>query len=335
MADKKYNLVLTMSDGTKKTMPLIVPQGEKGEKGDQGIQGIQGIQGAKGDTGATGAAGSNGKDGTNGVSATHSWNGTTLTITSASGTSSANLKGEKGDKGETGAQGATGATGAKGDKGDKGADGVNYYSLTDTDKEAIVQQVIVALGTPVFGTVDADNNITLTGKLVKGTYTLRYEDEEGKVTNIGTLATDEVDNLAEPTSADWLPNKRLNSSGSPTETHSYQNTGGAVTNFIPCEVGDVIRVKGLKVSHYWTNQTEEGRATAFFYAENKSTIIAKNVPADGNGWVYANGIWTYTVGTSLTAVSGNSADIRWARLTGRYYDGYTANDVIITVNEEI
>lgn len=31
MADKKYNLVLTMSDGTKKTMPLIVPQGPQGK----------------------------------------------------------------------------------------------------------------------------------------------------------------------------------------------------------------------------------------------------------------------------------------------------------------
>ena len=62
----------------------------------------------------------NGSKGSNGVSATHSWNGTTLTVTSASGTSSANLKGEKGDKGDP-------------------------YTLTSTDKSAIVNAVIAAL----------------------------------------------------------------------------------------------------------------------------------------------------------------------------------------------
>lgn len=234
---------------------------------------------------------------------------------------------------KNGSKGSTGATGATGAAGKTPVKGVDYF--TTADQEAIVQQVITALGTPVFGRVDADNNIILTGELANGTYTLKYEDAEGEVTEIGSLALGGITNLADPKSADWLANKRLNSSGSPVETHSYGNTGGAVTNFIPCKVGDVIRVKGLKISHYWADQTTEGRSTAFFYAENKSTIIAKNIPADGNGWAYANGIWTYTVGNSLTAVSGNNADIRWARLTGKYYDGCTANDVIITVNEEI
>lgn len=73
--------------------------------------------------GKDGQDGSNGKDGT---SVTHSWSGTTLNITSASGTSSANLKGDKGD---------TGATGPA-------------YTLTNSDKTAIVNAVIAAL--PVY-----------------------------------------------------------------------------------------------------------------------------------------------------------------------------------------
>ena len=149
------------------------------------------------------SGGSHGKDGT---SATHSWNGTVLTITSASGTSSADLKGEKGDTGlqgipgEKGEKGDTGAPGAKGDKGEKGdtgatgskgADGktpvkgVDYW--TEADQESIVQQVITALGTPVFGTVDADNNIILTGNLADGIYTLKYENAEGAQAEIGTV----------------------------------------------------------------------------------------------------------------------------------------------------
>lgn len=157
--------------------------------------------------GTDGSPGSAGKDG---ASVTHSWSGTTLTVTSASGTSSANLKGDKGDqgiqgeKGEQGVQGEPGETGAtgprgpagdKGDKGDTGATGpkpvkgVDYW--TAADQESIVQDVITALGAPVFGRVDADNNIILTGELADGTYTIKYEDANGTVTEIGTIEVGE------------------------------------------------------------------------------------------------------------------------------------------------
>lgn len=66
-----------------------------------------------------GEDGKDGTDGKDGVSCSHSWNGTTLTVTSASGTSSANLKGEKGDP----------------------------YTLTEADKQSIVDSVIEALPT--------------------------------------------------------------------------------------------------------------------------------------------------------------------------------------------
>lgn len=212
--------------------------------------------------------------------------------------------------------------------------GTHYW--TAADQESIVQQVIAALGTPVWGRVDADNNIILSGDLTGGTYTVKYEDADGNVITIGTIAQAGVaTNLADPASADWKPNYRLNSSGALVTT-AVHGDGGAVTNFIPCKPGDVIRVKGLDIAHYYANtEGQTGRTTAYFYAEDKSTIIAKNVPADGNGWVLADDVWTYTVGTSLTAVSGDNSAIRYARLTGIYYDGYTADDVIITVNEEI
>jgi hypothetical protein len=63
--------------------------------------------------------------------------------------------------------------------------GTDYW--TDADQEAIVQQVIAALGTPVFGRVDADNNIILTGELMDGTYSVKYEDAEGTLTEVGTI----------------------------------------------------------------------------------------------------------------------------------------------------
>ena len=63
--------------------------------------------------------------------------------------------------------------------------GVDYW--TEAEQEAIVQQVIAALGTPVFGTVDTNNNIILTGELVDGTYTIKYEDADGQTVDIGSL----------------------------------------------------------------------------------------------------------------------------------------------------
>lgn len=63
--------------------------------------------------------------------------------------------------------------------------GVDYW--TDADQESIVQQVITALGTPVFGRVDAENNIILTGELADGTYTVKYESADGERVDVGTV----------------------------------------------------------------------------------------------------------------------------------------------------
>lgn len=155
-------------------------RGADGEKGEQGIQGVQGIQGEKGETGAKGdkgeqgiqgEKGADGKDGTNGtngvdgkdgISVTHSWNGTTLTVKSASGTSSANLKGEKGES----------------------------YILTDADMAEITRIVIESLGgNPIFGYVDENNNIIVQGNLEDGTYSVKYETDDGTI-DIGNLVID-------------------------------------------------------------------------------------------------------------------------------------------------
>jgi len=63
--------------------------------------------------------------------------------------------------------------------------GVDYW--TDADKKSIVQQVIAALGTPVFGQVDDQNNIILPGELAQGSYTLKYEHGDGSRTEICTF----------------------------------------------------------------------------------------------------------------------------------------------------
>lgn len=89
--------------------------------------------------------------------------------------------------------------GSKGSKGDTGAApvrGTDYW--TEADQAAIIQQVIDTLGgTPVFGTVDANNNIILSGTLAEGTYTIKYEDADGNVTEIGTIDVGGMGNSGE------------------------------------------------------------------------------------------------------------------------------------------
>lgn len=188
-----------------------------------------------------------------------------------------------------GATGAAGADGAKGDKGDPGDDGytprktVDYW--TASDQEDIVQQVIAALGTPVFGTVDAENNIILTGALADGTYTLKYEDAEGNVTTIGTLYTEAaptytnilslaVDSDGTPYNGGkgWKTGYRLNSSG--TET---AQTDIEVTGFIPVGRSDIIYFSGVSIPYDGVNADNQ-----YFVLYNSSftKIVGPKVNTD-------------------------------------------------------
>lgn len=188
-------------------------KGEKGDigpigpKGEQGIQGIPGADGPQGEPGISGVYTLSSDETLEDVpenmtvvidpngeedaisSITHEWNGTVLTITSASGTSSADLQGPPGP---------AGANGAKGDKGDKGDTGTDGYTpvrgkdyWTEADKAEIVAAVIESLGgNPVFGYVDENNNIIVQGSLADGTYSVKYEMEDGSTVNIGNLVLD-------------------------------------------------------------------------------------------------------------------------------------------------
>ena len=157
-------------------------KGEKGEKGDSGEQGPQGEKGDKGDSGEQGPQGEKGDKGDTGEQGP---------------------QGEKGDKGDAGEQGIQGEKGEKGDTGDTGSpgkDGADGYTpqkgvdyWTEEEKTEIVQAVVDSIKVEypeahvIYGDVDSENNIVIYGELADGTYTLKYELEDGTTTEIGEL----------------------------------------------------------------------------------------------------------------------------------------------------
>ena len=153
----------------------------KGEKGDQGERGEQGLQGIKGDKGDKGERGLQG------------------------------IQGEKGDRGE---QGIQGEKGDKGDTGAKGADGINAEIPNFTFAINMIASgqpaSVTTTGTypnlsitfnipknasgssePEVGSIDSNKNIILNG-LPTGTYTLKYEDDNGVMSSFDIITTMEV-----------------------------------------------------------------------------------------------------------------------------------------------
>ncbi len=228
----------------------------------------------------------------------HKWNGTVLTITSDSGTSSADLKGEKGDTGIRGAQGAPGIS--NGNDGYIPVKGVDYW--TPEEQESIVQQVITALGTPVFGTVDADNNIILTGNLSKNTYTIKYEDAEGNVTYIGELAFIPGSQEIELT---WTKNKKLDATtGAESTVNDY-----AYSNDIPLEDGTELVISCSDTTYFHTH---------WYYYTSNGTFVGKTDWAVGTTTnvvtPYPETVITKMEGADVVRLRCNTDDGNWTKL---------------------
>lgn len=216
--------------------------------------------------------------------------------------------------------------------------------------EEIVQQVITALGTPVFGRVDENNNIILTGDLAEGTYTVKYEDAEGEQTTIGTLEHDPN----APTYTNWIPlstdangnifngigyktGSRVSSSDGTVKAITNPNAVNAAfcTGYITVQKGNIIslencwidtrslddaaspygyRTWGLNVIFY-ANKGDATGASATWDAIKSAEIVTELVESD-------NRVTQFKVNTSAP----------YMRITLGSDD---PSQAILTINEEI
>lgn len=280
-----------------------------------GQSGKDGADGKPGTDGSPGRDGSNGADGKDGFSpiatVTQTATGATISITDVNGTTTATI--------------ANGKPPVK---------GTDYW--TEAERAAIIAEVVDSIKVKypdahvIYGDVDVDNVITIYGELPKGIYTLKYEDAEGNATKIGTLniAGVSYDNLADPTSDDWCVDKRLTSQGVLADAPGCQ-----VTNFIPCVKGDVIRVKGLDIRYVDSDHTTVSRA--WFYTPGGNNCVGVYPNSDPKIVFDDVDMFTITIDGLQNTASGLEENIASGRFAGILFDGYTAEDVVITVNQEI
>lgn len=197
--------------------------------------------------------------------------------------------------------------------------------LTDAQKTELVAMVVDSLaGKVIGGYVDSANNIVING-LPDGSYTVKYEQDDGSLVDIGELQVGDVGpaytNLAEPrpentTDFDiWCSDARMGSSGAPAT-----NAGYTCTNYFALSNGDVIRIKGFKIER-----------VGLFNASK--TALASGVSGlaalQTNNYIKAD----YSQTDDFTTFTANSDSIVYARLSG--WVNTTADAVIITKNEEI
>lgn len=118
---------------------------------------------------------------------------------------------------------------------------VEFTVWTEADQQAIVQQVIEALGgQPVIGVVDENNNIVLSG-FSAGTYTLKYKFDDGSVSDIASLTVGGAANPEEPgtetvvIAIPWLEGWHIESNSTDP---GYEDDGYLSTEeYIPIEDG--------------------------------------------------------------------------------------------------
>ena len=276
-----------------------------------------------------GLQGTDGMDGKNGISPS-------ISVSVISGVNRVTIVDAAGTKSFDVLNGSDGAAGADGMDGYTPVRGTDYW--TQEDKNQIVQEVIEALGTPVFGTVDNENTITLSGALEEGVYTLKYENNDGTLTEIGTITVGSgitYTNLADPSSADWIENHRINSSGAITPITEDQRGSQTLvmTNYISTADVREFHYKGIDVtSSLITSGVNYSRF--YFYDADKQYIgyyqCSNRLDMDFTVADYDDAVMVcdYSAFASAVSVAQSAAYIRFGGIL-------TDDTVVITANERI
>lgn len=175
--------------------------------------------------------------------------------------------------------------------------GVDYY--TEDDKAEVVQEVLATIDLPLYGYVDENQNIIISGTLEGSAYTVKYEMEDGSTLDIGdlVLGTEQEITNQIPLSTDtdgtiyngglgYKTDTRINSSGVDAESADV-----SVTGYIPAENGQTVYMKGIAIEN-------SGLSKIVMYDSDKSKlteVYTSELTSVGND------IYSYTIAQEGTA----------------------------------
>ena len=218
----------------------------------------------------------------------------------------------------------------KGDKGDTPVKGVDYF--TEEDKAEMVTAVIESLGgNPVFGYVNESNNIILSGNLADGSYSVKYEMENGSTINIGDLVLD--NNTYYSVTNNLTDCKNSNSASQVVEGGSYSatitaNSGYELKSITVTMGGQSVSVSGDTINI--SNVT--GNIVITAVAEKAVIEIINQIPisknTDGSLFVGANGEKGYKTNTRLSASAGGESTSGASGLETTGYIPIKYNDTV-------
>ena len=202
-------------------------------------------------------------------------------------------------------------------------------------KANLVQAVIETLGgNPVFGYVDENNNIVLSGNVADGTYSVKYEMEDGSTVDIGSLVLaegeepEEIVNLAVPNETNttdwsiWCNDARIGSDGNYRANAGYTN----VSNYIPVKKGDTVYWSGMNVKY-----TDAGSTQSCFYDSGKNMFGSYGTMESLVNSGYIADVSINGTSGQFTTVADGVAYFRFGMLK----EGTDLNNVIVTVNQPI
>ena len=148
--------------------------------------------------------------------------------------------------------------------------------------------------------------------------------------------TSSYTNLADPTDQYWKEGYRISlSSGGTSECEGHIST-----NFIPAKAGDILRVKGIDILKNINSQ--DSKIAMYKTKDDESSTlggaygsIADNDDCYGDTVTTVDDISTITLLYTNLGTQVAKSSMNYIRIDGVLMDGYTSEDVIITINEEI
>lgn len=193
------------------------------------------------------------------------------------------------------------------------------YTLTEADKAEIVQRVHESIGTPVFGMIEGNNDILLSGDLADESYSVKYKMKDGSKVNIGNLVID--------TRASYSVTKNLTNcaiSNSATEIREGESYSATVTADSGYELknvsvtmgGDTVSVSGGVINIAIVTGNIVITAVAEVPKPAYNNLLPLSVNADGSDYRGTNGEDGYKSGYKMSTSTGNESSTSGAWCSG-------------------